>query len=77
MVIPQGGGYANDRSVSAHLESVHPGMGANLFGDVCSFRVWAPNAIAVSIDIWHNEQISQVAFVPEPSNMLKTINKNI
>jgi hypothetical protein len=30
--------------VSVH-QSVHPGMGANLAGDECSFRVWAPNAI--------------------------------
>ncbi len=50
-----------DRSVSAHLASVHPGMGANLVGEVCSFRVWAPNAIlvprgyanAVAVDFWH------------------------
>jgi 1,4-alpha-glucan branching enzyme len=61
MEIPQG-------SASAHLESVHPGMGANLVGDVCSFRVWAPNAIAVSVDIWHDEQLSQVVLAPEPSN---------
>ncbi len=36
--------------ISAHLESVHPGMGANLVSDVCSFRVWAPNAVAVAVD---------------------------
>ncbi len=57
-----------DRSVSAHLASVHPGMGANFVGDVCSFRVWAPNAISVAVDIWHDEQMSQVVLVPEPSN---------
>jgi 1,4-alpha-glucan branching enzyme len=68
MAIPQGGGYANDRSMSVHLESVHPGMGANLVGDVCSFRVWAPNAIAVAVCIWHDEQMSQVVLAPEPSN---------
>ena len=35
--------------------SVHPGMGANLVGDECSFRVWAPNAIAVSVCIWYDD----------------------
>jgi 1,4-alpha-glucan branching enzyme len=48
--------------------SIHPGMGANLFDDGCSFRVWAPNAIAVSVRIWHSERMSQVLLVPEPSN---------
>ena len=57
-----------DRSVSVHLESIHPEMGANLVGDVCSFRVWAPNAVAVAVDIWHDEQMSQVVLAPEPSN---------
>lgn len=57
-----------DRSISVHLESIHPGMGANLVGDECSFRVWAPNANAVAVDIWHDEQMSQVVLAPEPSN---------
>jgi 1,4-alpha-glucan branching enzyme len=48
--------------------SVHPGMGANLFDDECSFRVWAPNAIAVSVCIWRNERMSQVSLAPESSN---------
>ena len=48
--------------------SVHPGMGANLFDDECSFRVWAPNAIAVSVCIWRDGQMSQVSLAPEPSN---------
>ena len=43
-------------------------MGANLFGDECSFRVWAPNAIAVSVCIWRNPQMSQVSLAPEPDN---------
>ena len=59
---------AIDRSVSIPLESIHSGMGANLFGDVCSFRVWAPNAIAVSVCIWREERMAQVALAPEPSN---------
>ena len=54
--------------VSVPIESVHPGMGANLVGDKCSFRVWAPNAIAVSVCIWHDEQMLQVSLAPEPSN---------
>jgi 1,4-alpha-glucan branching enzyme len=48
--------------------SVHSGMGANLVGDGCSFRVWAPNTIAVAVDLWHDEQMSQVTLAPEPSN---------
>ena len=47
---------------------VHPGMGANLVGDECFFRVWAPNAIAVSVCILQDERMSQVALAPEPSN---------
>jgi 1,4-alpha-glucan branching enzyme len=50
------------------LVSVHPGMGANLVGDDCSFRVWAPNAIAVSVCIWRDKLTFQVALAPEPSN---------
>ena len=46
MAIPQGGGYANDLLVSVPPESVHSGMGANLFERECPFRVWASNAIA-------------------------------
>lgn len=48
--------------------SIRPGMGANLFGNECSFRVWAPNAIAVSVCIWRDDQMSQFSFAPEPSN---------
>jgi 1,4-alpha-glucan branching enzyme len=57
-----------DRLVSVPLESVHSGMGANLVGDKCSFRVWAPNAISVSVCIWYDEEMSQVSLAPEPSN---------
>ena len=57
----------NRSAVSVH-QSVHPGMGANLVGDKCSFRVWAPNASAVSVCIWQDERMSQVALAPEPSN---------
>jgi hypothetical protein len=57
-----------DRLASVPLESVHSGMGANLVGDECSFRVWAPNAIAVSVHIWCDERVSQVSLAPEPSN---------
>jgi 1,4-alpha-glucan branching enzyme len=57
-----------NRSVSIPLESIHPGMGANLFEHECSFRVWAPNAVAVSVCIWREERMSQVALAPEPSN---------
>jgi 1,4-alpha-glucan branching enzyme len=45
---------STDRSVAAH-PSVHLGMGANLFDGECSFRVWAPNAIGVSVSIWRKE----------------------
>jgi 1,4-alpha-glucan branching enzyme len=57
-----------NRSVVSVSQSVHPGMGANLFSDKCSFRVWAPNAIAVSVYIWQDERMSQVTLAPEPSN---------
>jgi 1,4-alpha-glucan branching enzyme len=43
-------------------------MGANLVDDDCSFRVWAPNAIAVSVCMWQNKRMSQVSLAPEPSN---------
>ena len=55
--------------VSLPLDSVHSGMGANLVGDECSFRIWAPNAIAVSVCIWQDERMFQVALTPEPSNL--------
>jgi 1,4-alpha-glucan branching enzyme len=57
----------NRSTISVH-QSIHPNMGANLFSDGCSFRLWAPNAILVSVCIWHDEQMSQVALAPEPSN---------
>ncbi|MBD1856969.1 MULTISPECIES: hypothetical protein [Leptolyngbya] len=57
----------SDQSITDH-PSIHPGMGANLFGDGCSFRVWAPNEIAVSVCIWRSEQMSQVSLAPKPSN---------
>ena len=44
-----------NRLASVPLASVHSGMGANLVGDECSFRVWALNAIAVSVYIWQDE----------------------
>ncbi len=56
------------RSDQPGYPSVHLGMGANLYGHECSFRVWAPNAIAVSVCTWRGEQMSQVALVSEPSN---------
>jgi 1,4-alpha-glucan branching enzyme len=57
-----------ERAVVSLHQSVHSGMGANLVGDECSFRVWAPNAIAVSVCIWQDERMSQVSLAPEPSN---------
>jgi 1,4-alpha-glucan branching enzyme len=67
--IQNGDGSLNgDQSASSPLHSIHPGMGANLFENECSFRVWTPNAIAVSVCIWHEEQIFQVALAPEPNN---------
>ena len=44
------------------------GMGANLFGDNCSFRVWAPNAIAVSVELWQEAALTQISLDPEPSD---------
>ncbi len=57
-----------DRLASTPRESIYSGMGANLVGDECSFRVWAPNAIAVSVYIWQDERMSQVSLAPESSN---------
>ena len=54
-----------DRSISAPLASVHLGMGANLVGDECSFRVWAPNAISATtcrstiMSLHHDRQTSR------------------
>jgi 1,4-alpha-glucan branching enzyme len=67
---------ANSTDQSTPHPSIHSGMGANLFGDECSFRVWAPNAIAISVCIWHDnspvatlhDQMFQVSLAPEPSN---------
>ena len=58
---------STDRSIPVH-PSLHLGMGANLFEGGCSFRVWAPNAIAVSVCIWRDERMSQVSLAPEPTN---------
>ena len=48
--------------------SAFPGMGANLFESGCSFRVWAPNASAVSVRVWCGDQASQFPLAPEPDN---------
>ena len=48
--------------------SAHAGMGANLLGDGCSFRVWAPNAIAVAVVLWNDAEMTRIPLYPEPSN---------
>jgi 1,4-alpha-glucan branching enzyme len=57
-----------DLRLLSNCPSVHPGMGANLFGNECSFRVWAPNAIAVSVDLWQDAEISHIPLYPEASD---------
>jgi 1,4-alpha-glucan branching enzyme len=68
MAIDRVASALRNQLASVPLESVHFGMGANLVGDECSFRVWAPNAIAVSVYIWQDKRMSQVSLAPEPSN---------
>ncbi len=48
--------------------SFHPGMGANLWDNGCSFRVWAPNAIAVMVQIWQYGQMSEIPMTPDIQN---------
>ncbi len=56
-------------SQSSDCSSAHAGMGANLFGDDCSFRVWAPNAIAVLVVLWNDADITRIPLYPEPSDV--------
>lgn len=44
--------FAETNCSNKAQSSKRPGMGANLFEGGCSFRVWAPNAKAVSVCVW-------------------------
>lgn len=49
--------------------STHSGMGVNLWDGGGSFRVWAPNAIAVTVQMWCcKEQILEVPMKPDLQN---------
>jgi len=59
-------------AILAPNSNPNSGMGANMLpgGVGASFRVWAPNAAAVSVNIQenHNEPLSVLSLTPDPSN---------